>query len=135
MEHGKIKEMGTHAELMAKGETGLYYNLVLAQQLNETTEAANGDELNGTKDESDEDTEEEMNKVSELGVLPRAAAARKMSQQPSVRQRKGSHRTTSITTESDYSDIGAGGDSALVRRRAYSRMLRLWHHINDIMYL
>jgi hypothetical protein len=57
MEHGVVKEIGTHQELMAKGETGLYYNLVLAQQLNETTEAANDDELNG---DGDEDGETEM---------------------------------------------------------------------------
>ncbi len=54
MEHGVVKEIGTHQELMAKGEAGLYYNLVLAQQLNETTEAANGDELNGGADEDGE---------------------------------------------------------------------------------
>jgi ATP-binding cassette subfamily B (MDR/TAP) protein 1 len=59
MEHGVVKEIGTHQELMAKGEAGLYYNLVLAQQLNETTDAANGEELNGTQDE-DGDTEEEL---------------------------------------------------------------------------
>ena len=83
IDEGKVKEMGTHNELMSNKD--LYYNLVMRQMANKNEEKQ--EKIYPELDNEDEDNKEKSeNDDSKVGRLVRSAsrASRKLSRQMSV---------------------------------------------------
>ena len=83
IDEGRVKEMGTHNELMSNKD--LYYNLVMRQMANKNEEKQ--EKIYPELDDEDEDNKEKSeNDDSKVGRLVRSAsrASRKLSRQMSV---------------------------------------------------